>query len=905
MTADEDSQETDETEAALGTFVENVAITIDQAIVQHFSQHLYSSPHKAVEELVVNGYDAGAGVVRCYLPGEFTNDAVVVWDDGHSMDREGLHHLWWVARSPKNAPGARTVSDRDVIGKFGIGKLASYALGSKVAHLAHRDGKYLAVEFNFGQLDIPEDGQPPVAPPSEEELTAPLHELSEAEAREWVERFFVTGKLSDPAQELFSKDEWTFAVVHNLRKLPTPLQGGVLRRVLGNGLPNRPNFKMFVDNIEAKQTATAKKAVLDLDPTDPRLRLQLLNDWVAASQPGGTVADIVYPAAEANPSGDTDDHENSAPEPLPGGDEPASEGPSEEPDPLTSAAIEDLAEEDEPAEGGSESEAKPADVPFAVDGLAVDETTGELTVAGIGPVRIELRVYADSLLSATSADHGRSYGVFVLVRGRLLNEDDFQHLLHEPSFGTLYRTQIVIWADGVDRALLADRERLSASRPETRALGVLERAAYRAARQLVDRQQQKDLLDKLTSSLLPMNRRELWHDPLAAYGVAKDDHHQHVTTPEGTEAIRRTSGGAGGPIATYDSSTGLFDINTDHPFRSSVDSRIGNGKKAAELRRILDVYAVAEILLEGHLIDTGIAPETATGIVEWRNDLFREVARRFDEAPHELQARVRAASFEGDKVFELALTDLFIDMGFVATHIAGSGKEDILVVAPTGLSHHKFTVDAKGSKNKVTNVAAHIAGVASHRNHAGASNAIIIARDFAGFSNGTEAAVLQECEAVPGVSVVTLDVMFALHDLMTMHYYPLRVVLDLLKPVKTPEQFLADLEEFTRPKPAFPFPDFLQEVWERQQTSSLGETLSYQSVRQSRPEWKAQLDASEMDRQMAMLERATGGLVEIDPGERTITLHQSPAIVLEAADATFHGEGFLHPVAEEPDSPHG
>ena len=124
----------------LGQKIDTVEITVDHAIIQHFSQHLYASPHKAVEELVVNGYDAGASTVKVYLPGEFAAEAVLVWDDGHSMNQAQLHELWWVARSPKLAPGARKVGNRDVIGKFGIGKLASYALGDRVATLAHKNG---------------------------------------------------------------------------------------------------------------------------------------------------------------------------------------------------------------------------------------------------------------------------------------------------------------------------------------------------------------------------------------------------------------------------------------------------------------------------------------------------------------------------------------------------------------------------------------------------------------------------------------------------------------------------------------------------------------------------------------------------------------------------------------------
>lgn len=802
-----------------GTFVEEVEITIDHAIVQHFSQHLYSSPHKAVEELVVNGYDAGAGEVHVFLPGEFASDAVVVWDDGHSMDQAGLHQLWWVARSPKNAPGGRKHKDRDVIGKFGIGKLATYALGDRVAHLAHKDGRYLLVEFDFGDLRLPEDGQPPpsAARPEQQHASAPMRELDEGEARTWMASRFTGGVLPEQAQRMFGKNEWTAAVVNSLKPLKPPMYAGILRRVLGNGLPNRPNFVMFVDGIAATQVLPQKQPVADLTGADKPLKDQLLSDWKMALDDGTVEGDLV-----------------------------------------------------------------------------IDDATGTLTVPALGHVDVQLRIYPDSLLKESSAELGRSYGIFVMVLGRLLNEDDYQHLVQEPSFGTLYRIQIVISADGLDRALLADRERLAGTRPETVALRLVEQSAYRSARQLVDKAQAKAAIDRLTSSLLPTNHRELWHDPISAYSAAHGQQQRLPVADDDGEVLERKAAGTDGPIARYDSDAGRFEVNTDHPFRRNVDERIGQGKKAVQLRRVLDVYAVAEVLLEGHLVDSGVDRDKIAAALDWRNDLFREVARRFHEAPDELQARVKEASYKGDKIFEFALRDLFVDMGFDARRVAGPSKEDVLVVAPVGTEHHVFTVDAKGSETTVGNVTAHVGGVASHRDAADAEHAMIIARDFTGFGNGDEAAVLGECRAVGRVSVVTLDVLFALHDLMRTYFYPLRVVLELLRPVKTPAGFLEDLKAFRRPRDGFDFPELLGRIWEQQKTSAAGERVFYQSIRQADPAWKSALDPTEMDRQMLMLEWAAGGLIRVDSQSKTVTMKQHPDLVFEAVTATLRGEGYVH-----------
>lgn len=45
-----------------------VNVSIGARFLELFSEHLYSSPNKAFEELVANSWDAGAGVVRIGVP---------------------------------------------------------------------------------------------------------------------------------------------------------------------------------------------------------------------------------------------------------------------------------------------------------------------------------------------------------------------------------------------------------------------------------------------------------------------------------------------------------------------------------------------------------------------------------------------------------------------------------------------------------------------------------------------------------------------------------------------------------------------------------------------------------------------------------------------------------------------
>ena len=143
-------------------------------------------PNKAIEELVANGFDAFATDVHVFIPGHFTADRVLVWDDGESMDIEGLKKLWWIAKSPKS-DGAR-IDEREgrtrkLIGKFGIGKLASYSVGGTISHLCRHNTEFYVVSVDYGEVHG-RHGKEPVS--YERPIIAPINRLDQHEARSLV-----------------------------------------------------------------------------------------------------------------------------------------------------------------------------------------------------------------------------------------------------------------------------------------------------------------------------------------------------------------------------------------------------------------------------------------------------------------------------------------------------------------------------------------------------------------------------------------------------------------------------------------------------------------------------------------------------------------------------------------------
>ena len=139
----------------------NVEVNVSYDIIRHVSAQLYTNPRKAIEELICNSYDAGAKVCYVTLPRD-SKRSLLVLDNGKSMDLEGLQKLWKVADSPKTSTSDdRIHGSRMQIGKFGVGKLAAFALGKRLTHIVCINGEVRVV--SVGQMEIKEQegGKPP------------------------------------------------------------------------------------------------------------------------------------------------------------------------------------------------------------------------------------------------------------------------------------------------------------------------------------------------------------------------------------------------------------------------------------------------------------------------------------------------------------------------------------------------------------------------------------------------------------------------------------------------------------------------------------------------------------------------------------------------------------------------
>src|SRR3954468_11349552 len=94
---------------AIGDEAGVATVELSNELVPLLSEQLYRSPIKAIEELVVNSYDAGAKRCALFVPTPDQIAAtpaakfVAIYDDGTGMDAQGMVSLWTVGKSPKTA----------------------------------------------------------------------------------------------------------------------------------------------------------------------------------------------------------------------------------------------------------------------------------------------------------------------------------------------------------------------------------------------------------------------------------------------------------------------------------------------------------------------------------------------------------------------------------------------------------------------------------------------------------------------------------------------------------------------------------------------------------------------------------------------------------------------------------
>jgi hypothetical protein len=681
-----------------GKQISTIDVRISYRIIQLFSEGLYSSPHKAVEELVSNSFDAGATNVHVIISPDLlaTDAAIVVIDDGVGMDEGGLREHWLIGVSNKRDPARTPPKGRSQIGKFGIGKLATYVLANRLTHVSKCNGRFYSTSIDYTAIPTGEHG----GIYTEKQVVLPLRELTEAQAQMIVEPWLKGNKPGYAAMKLFgpkASKTWTVAVMSALKDMALNIQRGRLHYVLSTAMPLRDDFKLYMNGDEVPPS---------------KLKAKRVKKW----ELGKSLKKLPKPAPNENELEVTED--NSEPE-----DSVHRFGLTH---PKLGRVTGYMEIFEELLTGGKSDDAGRSHGFFVyVRGRLVnidDEYFGiDKNLLRHGTfARFRAVVHMDRLDGElrSSREAVREGVLFNLAREIL--KGMFNHA----------RVALEAHDAGEETGALAARKFADSPASLTRLplLGLVESALKgKCSPRYINYPQ--GLSSKEKDSFV----EQLQAQAQTSEGFVKDIQLVELSQDLG--------------IAVLDIQSGVLQINMLHPFVAYFLDEYEDKQKSLPL----ELMALSEVLMEAHLYGLGLEESLVRDLMTQRDQLLRYLARSSGKRSARLIAQSLEDAVTDKSKLELELVAAFDSMGFSAVPLGGSGKPDGKADANLSgragkVERYAVSLEAK-SKEKdgavVRNEDVKVSAIRRHRDDYGCDHALVIGPDFA-TKKGDGAALVQE-----------------------------------------------------------------------------------------------------------------------------------------------------------------
>lgn len=669
-----------------GTTTGKIDVEISYQIIGLFSEGLYSSPNKAIEELVSNSFDADATCVHVVMTADRTapEASIAVIDNGTGMDDEGLRVHWIVGDSSKTR-NRTTASGRRTIGRFGIGKLAAYVLGDRLTHITKAKGRYYSTSMDF--KSIPQTVDVERASSAARRATPvqlDLRQLSKAEAEAALKPWMTKANGRDKLALFGNQAEltWTVAIISELKPMAADLSAGRLRWVLSTAMPLRDDFNLYLND---QRIASSKVGV------------KRVGHWVLGKE-------IIKPPKPGPQEMEADTVEAVKP-------------PAFNHWMLTDSLL-------GPMTGYVEGFESPID-------------TGKSTVVGRSN---GFFVYVHGrLINPDDAGFGIDrnllrHGTFSRFRV-VINIDRLDEELRSSRESLRDGPRLVR-----SRELLQGLFNFARSKLEShdRDISTERQASQRLAESplsLTERPIMSMLLDAFGGGSTPRHLAPVDRDSFK-------DEEELLSYIEGRSKesgglvgdIRYADLGPQMPMAVLDAVTGELSINLEHPFVANFADEFGDRKKNLPLQ----LFAISEILLEAELHNAGIDATALKYVLDSRDELLRHLARSsgVQNSLTVAQALINAAS--SVKGLEEAVVLAFDQLGYEAVPKAGKDEADGIAEAflpgtGDGANHYRVSLEAKsketvGAKVKKKNV--EVSTVARHRDEANCCHAIVVGPEF-------------------------------------------------------------------------------------------------------------------------------------------------------------------------------
>jgi hypothetical protein len=831
-----------------GNETDKIDVRLSYRIVRLFSEGLYSSPNKAIEELVANSFDAGALRVAILLPADFHDQGatIAVIDDGEGMDAEGLKLHWLIGKSLKRDL-AKLPLGRQQIGKFGIGKLATYVLANRLTHISKKGSKYYSTSMNFKTVD--DRGDEEVEPKTPIKIS--LHELSEAEAKDALKEWTDTAAFSKSGLKLFgpgAAKSWTFAILSDLKDKVHEIRRGTLEWVLRTALPLRDDFSIHLDGVKLEPSKAGKGRI---------------KRWIL----GKDIDELPKPAPdEIDATEDKDQPKNSE----------------------TRFALEykalgritGYAEAYRDLLTGKSDELGRSHGFFVyVLGRLINVQDGHF---GISPDelrhgtfgRIRIVVHMDGLDDHLQSDRER------IREGPVLK--DAQNILRA-IFNKIRPTLEKADAEEDPGAKLA---RKLAGSPAS----LVRRPIIEMARAALDGRIKSRYI-ALPPAATPNERDKL----VAALEARGETPGQFVG---GIDFVYDATSNDG--IAVYDAVTGRLRVNGLHPFVGAFFDEFTSKTSGLPL----EIFAMAEVLLESNLYQAALKQDQIDAVMSARDQLLRYVAQESGRRTALTVANALRNARNDEDRLEIEVVEAFRSLGFDATRVGGKGKPDGVAKAhlsPDANSkprRYATTLEAKSKKKDGTKLKTKTFGVstiARQRDDWQCEHAIVVAPAF-DHTPGKDGALAKEIKAdrestaangkPRTITAIHVDDLARLVQLRPVKRLGLEKIRDLLQTCGLPEQCKAWIDEVEKesvPKP--PYEKIINAIHALQQEYDKA-AVEYGALRvalgKESPPYKVSTNDELIELCKAMAAMAS---YEITATDRTVELNQSPANVLAAIES--------------------
>jgi hypothetical protein len=827
----------------IGKETSKIDVQISYRIIQLFSEGLYASPNKAIEELVSNAFDAGASNVHVQLSPDLSGDgaSIAVVDDGEGMDAAGLRQHWLIGVSNKRNTKKAAPKGRRQIGKFGIGKLATYVLSKRLTHICKRGAKYFSTSIDYRQIPEGTDG----GIFTEKKVELALRELTNDQAAIAVAPWVAGMGEGFKALKLFGKgaaESWTVAVMSDLKEMAADIRLGRLRWVLSTAMPLRDDFRLFLngESVESSKLESKRSG-----------RWVLGKELKKLPKPD---ADDLQPTVKTDAAKDSD---------LRYG--------------LTHPKLGRITGYAELYE----------DLLTAGKSTDLERSHGFFVYVHGRLINIDDEYFG---IDRNQLRHG-TFSRFRMVAHIDRLDEVLRSSREAISQGELYNIARNILRAVFDHARQEHRKleerqlagELVANRVAS-SPGSLTRRPLVGLAEMALKGTSSPRLATFPSGLTPEAQKKFL-----------DDLQARAQTPEGlVRDVRLSDLSQERGIALWDAETGTLDINTLHPFVAYFLDEFEDRQQ----RLPLELFAASEVLLEANLYQHGLAEEAIQDILTQRDELLRFLSRSATKrnAFAIAQALLDAAN-DKDRL-EKELVAAFDNMGFDAVPKGGPSKPDGIAEAFLPASDagqpqkYKVSLEAKSKEQqgkKVSNQGVRVSAIARQRDEFGCDHAIIVGPDFS-TTKGDNSAVVKEIKADKEKTkkTITLVKIFDLARLVRLvprKRIGLGRLRGLFAECGTPEEAKAwvdSIESEKAPRP--PYKEILQTIWEVQNEVP-NEAVEYAAITTSLRKGSGKITMSRND-----LVEHCKALANMAPGlifarDRSVELNQRPDKVLDAIRA--------------------